>query len=591
MRLLIKADYHQLKHLFYLNKYLWKYKLHFGFGILCISLSNWFDLNPPQYIRESLNLLTEENNLTKSKLTSEVVYYGFLILGMVLLRGIFLFLTRQTIIVMSRKIENDLKNEIYYHYQTLPQSFYKVNNTGDLMARISEDVSKVRMYLGPALMYGVNLIVMFAIYLPHMISISPKLTLYTLLPLPFLSISIYFVSNRINKRSEEIQRSLSNLSTFVQEAFSGIRVLKSFVKEKSSSKEFEKESNHYRGKSLKLAQIQAFFLPLIMTLIGMSTVLAIYVGGQEVIAGTLTVGYIVEFILYITKLTWPVTSLGWITSIIQRAAASQERINEFLKTKTKIFSEENDEIDIEGNISFENVSYTFPESGITAVKDFNLEIKKGESIGIIGATGSGKSSIANALCRLFDVDKGQILIDGKNIKSLNLNDYRGQIGYVPQDVFLFSDTIKNNIAFGNADKMADSDIENAAKNAGVYQNIIDFKDGFDTKIGERGVMLSGGQKQRISIARAIIRKPKLLIFDDCLSAVDTQTENEILGNLKAIMKDKTSIVVSHRVSSVKIADKIIYIEDGTIKEQGSHEELITKKGHYYDLFQKQLQNN
>ena len=576
-----------MKHLFYLNKYLWKYKYRFGLSILFISLSNWFDLNPPQYIRESLNLLTSKNTLTNSELTNEILYYGVLILGMVILRGIFLFLTRQTVIVMSRKIENDLKNEIYSHYQTLPLSFYRKNNTGDLMARISEDVSKVRMYLGPALMYGINLVVMFAIYLPHMISVSPKLTLYTLLPLPLLSISIYLVSNRINKRSEEIQRSLSNLSTYVQEAFSGIRVLKSFVKEEDSAKELFIESSNYRNKSLKLARIQAFFLPLIMTLIGMSTVLAIFIGGMEIIDGKLTLGHIVEFILYITKLTWPVASLGWITSLVQRAAASQERINEFLNTKTDIVSTQNLEKEIEGNIAFTNASFEYPESKIKAINNFSLTISKGESIGIVGSTGSGKSSIANALCRLFDLQEGSLKIDDVDIKDYNIHHLRGQIGYVPQDVFLFSDTIRNNIAFGNSKFASIEEIEQAAKDAGVYENIIDFKEGFNTKIGERGITLSGGQKQRVSIARALIRKPKILIFDDCLSAVDTQTENEILGNLKRVMKDKTSIIISHRVSSVKIADKIVLIEDGTIIEQGSHDELMALKGKYFELYEKQ----
>ena len=578
-----------MKHLFYLNKYLWKYKYRFGLSILFISLSNWFDLNPPQYVRESLDLVVEHVGPVNKELTSQIIEFGLMILGMVLLRGIFLFLTRQTVIVMSRMIENDLKNEIYNHYQTLPLSFYRVNNTGDLMNRISDDVGKVRMYLGPALMYGANLIVMFAIYLPHMISISPKLTFYTLIPLPLLSLSIYYVSNKMNKRSEEIQRSLSDLSTFVQEAFSGIRVLKSFVKEKESISQFSIESETYRQKSLKLTMIQALFLPLIMFLIGLSTVFAIYYGGLEVMktGSNLSVGNIVEFIMYVAKLTWPVTSLGWITSIIQRAAASQERINEFLLTKTDINSDKNIDKDLEGKIEFKNVSFIYPESGIEALKNISFTINKGESIGIVGNTGSGKSTLANAICRLFDVSEGEILIDNVDIKEFNINNYRGQLGYVPQDVFLFSDTLRNNIAFGNSKYLEGNKIEQAAKDAGVYDNIMDFEKGFETKIGERGITLSGGQKQRMSIARAIIREPKIMIFDDCLSAVDTQTENEILGNLKRIMKDKTSIIISHRVSSVKIADKIILLDDSKIVEQGTHQELINLKGKYFELIQKQ----
>ena len=578
-----------MKHLFYLNKYLWKYKYRFGLSILFISLSNWFDLNPPQYVRESLNLVTQHVGPIDTELTSQIIRFGLMILGMVLLRGIFLFFTRQTVIVMSRLIENDLKNEIYKHYQTLPLSFYRVNNTGDLMARISEDVSRVRMYLGPALMYGANLIVMFLIYLPHMISISPKLTLYALLPLPFLSISIYYVSNKINKRSEEIQDSLSSMSNFVQEAFSGIRVLKSFVKEDISTNQFVKESENYRQKSLKLTVIQSLFLPLIMFLIGLSTVLAVYIGGTLVMKSdsNLSIGNIVEFLLYISKLTWPVTSLGWITSIIQRAAASQKRINEFLLTKTDIVSDENIKHEFNGNIEFNEVSFTYPESGIEAIKDISFSLKKGESVGIVGNTGSGKSSLANAICRLFDVSKGEILIDGISIKELDINYFRSQIGYVPQDVFLFSDTIKNNIAFGNSKHIEGDKIEQAAKDAGVYNNIINFPEGFETKVGERGITLSGGQKQRVSIARAIIRDPKIMVFDDCLSAVDTQTENEILGNLKRIMAGRTSIIISHRVSSVKIADKIILLDDGKLIEQGTHKDLMKLKGKYFELYEKQ----
>lgn len=553
-------------------------------GIVFISLSNIFGLYIPVYVRKGLDAIATDPDVAQ-----HVAYFCMMVIVFAILKGVNLFFVRQTIIVMSRKMENDIKNEIYAHYQTLPLQFYRTNNTGDLMARISEDVSKVRMYLGPAVMYGLNLIVMFAIYLPYMASTSMKLTLWTMLPLPFLSVSIYFVSSRISKRSEEIQRSLSDLSTFVQEAFSGIRVLKSFTKEETSAQEFDKESENYRQKSLKLALIQAFFLPLIMSLIGLSVVLAIYVGGQEVIAGNLTIGNIVEFILYVTVLTWPVTSLGWITSLIQRAAASQQRINEFLNTKTTLVSDKNIEKEIKGTLVFDHVTYTYPESGITAIKDFSLEVKEGESIGIVGATGSGKSSIANAICRLFDPTSGDIQVDDISLKDYDLSCLRSQMGVVPQDVFLFSDTIRNNIAFGNSTRTGDGQIEQAAKDAGVYKNIIAFKEGFETRIGERGITLSGGQKQRVSIARAIIREPKILIFDDCLSAVDTETENEILGNMKRIMQGKTSIVISHRVSSVKIVDRIVVIDDGQMVEQGSHDELMAQKGKYFELWEKQME--
>jgi ATP-binding cassette subfamily B protein len=507
---------------------------------------------------------------------------------MALLKGVFLFLMRQTIIVMSRLIEFDLKNEIYVHYQSLPLSFYRKNNTGDLMARISEDVSRVRMYLGPAIMYGLNLVVLFILVISYMLSVNVKLTLFVLLPLPFLSLSIYFVNTLINKRSEEIQRSLSGLSTFVQEAFSGIRVLKSFVQEERSTEKFSKESNYYKDKSLQLTFVNSLFFPLIMALVGMSTILTVYIGGREVIAGTLSAGNIAEFIIYVYLLTWPVASLGWTTSMVQRAAASQERINEFLNTKTDIVSTNNISRPIEGNIRFENVRFIYPDSGIIGLHNISFNVQSGESIAILGTTGSGKSTVANLLCRMYDVSTGQILIDGLDIKEYNISSLRGQIGYVPQDVFLFSDSIRNNIIFGLTDVPEDKIVQ-AARDADLYDNIMQFPENFNTKLGERGITLSGGQKQRVSIARAIVRDPRILILDDSLSAVDTKTENAILNSLKRIMQNRTSIIISHRVSSAKLADRIIVLDDGKIVEHGTHETLLENNGIYKELYEKQLQ--
>jgi len=516
-----------------------------------------------------------------------VFFYALLILIMALLRGAFLFLTRQTIIVMSRLVEYDLKNEIYEHYQTLPLSFYRRNNTGDLMNRISEDVSRVRMFFGPCLMYGINLIVLFLILIPYMFSVNATLTLYALIPLPFLSFSIYYVNNIINRRSEEIQKSLSGLSTFVQEAFSGIRVIKSFVREDDSINKFTGASNDYKDKSLKLTSINALFFPLIMGLIGFSTILVVYIGGAEVMRGTVSFGNIAEFIIYVNLLTWPVTALGWITSITQRAEASQKRINEFLKEKNDIVSTKNITTEIDGGIKFENVSFVYPDSGIKALDEISFEIEKGKSLAIIGTTGSGKSTIANLMGRMYDVDSGQILIDNKNIKEYNLFNLRGQMGFVPQDVFLFSDTLFNNIAFGLSDYNPDT-ILKAAKDADLSENIERFPDGFNTKIGERGITLSGGQKQRLSIARALAREPKILILDDALSAVDTNTENTILKSMEKIMENRTSVIISHRISSAKLADKIIVLDEGKVIERGTNDSLLAANGVYKDLYEKQL---
>jgi len=550
-------------------------------------------------VRHSLDLIINNISLYRSYqgldiqdnyysiFVSYVLFYGVIILLLALLRGFFLFLVRQTLIVMSRLIEFDLKNEIYTHYQTLPLSFYRRNNTGDLMNRISEDVSRVRMHLGPSIMYGINLVVLFLILIPYMFSISPKLTLYALIPLPILSFSIYYVNNIINRRAELIQKKLSGLSTFVQEAFSGIRVLKSFNRELDSTGKFAEESNDYKIQSLKLTVVNALFFPLVMGLIGLSTVLTVFVGGREVINGSLSFGTIAEFILYVNYLTWPVTALGWITSITQRAAASQKRINEFLKTKTDIVSDANIEEDIEGTIEFKNVTFIYPDSGIKALNDISFQVHSGESLAIIGTTGSGKSTVANIICRMYDVDRGEVNIDGRPIKDYNISGLRSQIGYVPQDVFLFSDSIFNNIAFGSHSIDPDKVIQ-ASKEADLYNNISEFQDGFNTKIGERGITLSGGQKQRVSIARAIVRDPRILIMDDSLSAVDTKTENTILNRMKKIMLGRTTIIISHRVSSAKLADKVIVLDDGILIEEGTNESLLKENGVYKTLYEKQL---
>lgn len=588
-----------MKELSHLNKYLFRYKYHLLLGILFTVLTIIFQILPAQIVRYALDLVVENIALYKlfssgdlesviyNHFASGIVIFALIILLMALIRGLFLFFVRQTIIVMSRLVEFDLKNEVYDHYQTLPLSFYRKNNTGDIMNRISEDVSRVRMYLGPSIMYGLNLIILFLILIPYMFSINMELTLYALMPLPLLSFSIYYVNNIINKRSEEIQKSQSDLSTFVQEAFSGIRVIKSYVREEDSLKSFTESSDDYKVKSLKLTKVNAMFFPLIMAMIGLSTILVIYVGGREVIAGSITYGNIAEFIIYVNMLTWPVTALGWVTSIIQRAAASQLRINEFLNEKNDIISEKNITTEIKGKIEFDKVSFTYPESGIKAVNDFSFKVNVGNSLAIIGTTGSGKSTIANLLTRMFDVNTGVIKIDDVPIKDYNPAWLRSQIGYVPQEVFLFSDSITNNIAFGSQDISLEN-VHQAAKDADLYDNLMEFPKQFETVLGERGITLSGGQKQRVSIARAIARNPKILILDDALSAVDTKTEHIILKSMKRIMNGRTSIIISHRISSAKLASMIVVLDEGKVIESGTHEELIAKKGAYNELYNKQL---
>ncbi len=594
-----------MKSLNYLNKYLFKYKYRLLFGFVFIVLSNIFAVYPAQLIREALDLveaklkgieITDTSFLTEYMdgipLTKVVLIYGAIVFIAAIIKGAFTFFMRQTIIIMSRLVEYDLKNEVYNHYQDLDASFYKSNNTGDIMNRISEDVTKVRMYLGPGIMYSLNLIVLFVIVVPIMFSISVKLTMYSLIPLPILSIIIYYVSNVINQQSSKVQAKLSDITTLTQETYSGIRIIKSFVKEDYFNKELNKQNENYRSLSMNLVRTNAYFAPTMLLLIGLSTIFTIYIGGQEYIAGNITKGNILEFVIYINMLTWPVTAIGWVSSIIQRASASQERINEFLNTKSKIKNPTDKIEEVKGNIEFNNVSFTYPESGINALKNISFKVKQGETLAIVGRTGSGKSTVVNLLLRNYDLNEGEILIDNKNIKDINLNHFRENVGYVPQDVFLFSDTVENNIAFGYKNRLPEKEvIEQAAKDAVIYASIKEFDKGFKTRVGERGVTLSGGQKQRISIARAIIKSPKILIFDDCLSAVDTETEDAILNNLKRVMENKTSIIVSHRVSTVRNADKIVVLEDGNMVEFGTHNELLNAKGAYCKMHEKQLKED
>lgn len=584
-----------MKELSYLNKYLFKYKKFYLLGTGFIFISTFFALIPATLIRETFDLIEEGIALfssggvgAKDETLNTVILYALGIILAAVIRGLFMYMMRQTIIVASRKIEYDLKNEIFFHYQTLPMQFYKENNTGDLMNRISEDVSRVRMYVGPALMYGMNVTILMLTIIPFMFYINTKLAFYSILPLPMLVIAIYYVQNIINKRSEEIQKSLSDLSTYVQETFSGIRLIKSFVREDNFSSVFSEKSIEYKDRSLRLQFVLSLFFPIIMTLIGLSIIITVYIGAVEVFNKNISIGNIAEFLIYVYLLTWPVTALGWITSIVQRASASQKRINEFLKEKNNILTLENKSIDVKGKIEFKNVSFKYSDTNITGLKNISFTIKPGDSLGVIGTTGSGKSTLANSILRLFDIDDGSILIDDHKIQDLNIIKFRRQVGYVPQDVFLFSDTIENNILFGTRGKGIE-DVHKAAENADLTRNIKSFPDRYKTRVGERGITLSGGQKQRISIARAIIKKPKILILDDCLSAVDTKTENKILENLKKIMVEKTTIIISHRISSVKLAKKILVMDDGKVIEVGSHEELLKRKGNYYKTYSNQIE--
>ena len=587
-----------MKELSALNKYFYKYRWRLFIGILFVIASNFFSVLQPKVVRYALDMVYENVKLYglydgfdfQSTLFNDLgrtlLMFGGLMIVLALIMGIFMYFMRQTIIVMSRLIEYDLRNEIFTHYEKLNLAFYKRNNTGDLMARISEDVSKVRMYLGPAIMYGINLISLFVLVIYSMLSVNVELTLWALAPLPVLSFSIYYVSRIINKKSTEIQTQLSVLNSSAQEVYSGIRVVKSYVQERPMAKFFSKESDIFKEKSMGLAKIQAMFFPLMLILVGISTILTIYIGGLKVAAGTVTPGNIAEFIIYVNMLTWPVTALGWVASIIQSAAASQKRINEFLDTEPTIVENDAEFSKLSGAVKFDNVTFVYPDTGIKALDNVNFKLEPGQKMAIIGRTGSGKTTIVDLLVRMYDVTNGQILMDNKNIQSLSLSSLRQNIGYVPQDVFLFSDSIAQNVAFGN-ENATQEEIERYTKYASVYDDIKEFPEGFETLVGERGVTLSGGQKQRVSIARALIKQPDILILDDSLSAVDTTTEKRILNYLEKAMADKTAIIITHRIYNLLDFDKIIVLEDGRITESGTHGELLENKGFYFEMYEQQ----
>ena len=560
-------------------------------GSVFILISNVFALYPAEFVRHSFdNIQAILNNTSSTSIQSTLLKYGGLIILFAIIKGVFMYFMRQTIIVMSRKIEFDLKNEIYQKYQELSLSFYKENNTGDLMNRITEDVNRVRMYLGPAIMYAINMFFLFSLVISKMFIINTKLTLYVLAPLPLLAIAVYYVSNQINKKSEQVQRQLSVLTSNSQETFSAINIIKIFRNEDNSFKRFYSECKDYTKKQLQLVSVEAWFFPLIILLIGVSTITTIYIGGLETFKGNITTGNIAEFIIYVNMLTWPVASVGWVTSLIQRAETSMERINEFLDTKCNIKNPTEKDTDISGNITFKDVSFIYPDTGIKALKNISFSVKENETLGIFGKTGSGKSTIANLMCRLYDTDNGSILFGSTDVKELNLSQLRQNIGYVPQDGFLFSGTANQNISFGK-DRYQQSEIINATNTAEITEEIENFPDKYDTIIGERGVQLSGGQRQRISIARAIFIKPPIYIFDDCLSAIDANKEQKILKNLKNITSNNTNIIISHRTSSIKNANHIIVLDKGEITEEGTHDELIKNNGFYAEIHKKQTTEN
>lgn len=599
-----------MKHLSYLNKYFWKYRWRLLLGIIFIFISNYFAVLAPQvtgYIIDKVQafltsstpkgLLRQDDWLVVATVnwiekmsmspTGIVAMLAAMLLLFAVLRGFFMFLMRQTIIVMSRHIEFDQKNEVFQHYLQLDANFYKTHETGDLMNRMSEDVSRVRMYTGPAIMYLINLIALISLSVFYMVKKNAELSLYVLAPMPILAITIYFVNNIIHKKSEEVQAKLSDLTTNAQQSYSGIRVIKSFVQEKAMLRFFETNSEQYRNSATALYKVEAIYFPIMGLIIGISTLLVILVGGLKYMEGQINFGDMAAFIMYLTMLAFPVSAIGWVASTIQRAAASQQRLNEFLLTNTTVPTPVDGlKNTLEGDVQFENVSFVYPHTGIVALKDFNLHIKKGEKVAIIGRTGSGKSTIAQLLLRFYDPSKGTVRIDGKEIKQLELLHYRSQISYIPQEVFLFSDTIANNIAFGTGNN-TEEEIKAAAMSASVHRDILSFPQGYQTMVGERGVTLSGGQKQRISIARALVKDPGLIIMDDCLNAVDARTEKEILTHLATYLQSKTAIVITHRIFSLLQFDRIIVMDNGRIAEQGTHEQLLQQQGLYADLYNRQ----
>ncbi|WPV64159.1 ABC transporter ATP-binding protein [Chitinophaga sp. LS1] len=588
-----------MKHLAVLNKYFLRYKWRFLLGLVCTVISIVFSVFQPIMVRQIFDLLAQ--NLNNYHLISDtnlkttfhsdfskvLAFYGVMLLIFALLSGFFLYLQRQSLIVMSRHIEFDLKNEIYQHYQLLDLNFFKMHRTGDLMSRITEDVSRVRMYVGPAIMYATRTIFMLVIVVYLMIDVNPLLTLYTLSPLPFLALTIYYVNHIIHRKSEKIQAQLSNITSIAQESYSGIRVIKSYVQEEGMIGHFEKASEDYKISSVSLAKTDALFQPSMALLIGLSVLLTIFIGGIQVIHGNITVGNLAEFVIYVNMLMFPFLSIGIVASMIQRASASQKRLNEFLDIKPAIYNRPDARsIDVKGEVVFKNVSFTYPHTGIQAIQNFNLTVKPGEKVAVIGRTGSGKSTLAQLLIRMYDPQEGEVMLDGMDLRTLKLEDLRTQISYVPQDVFLFSDTITNNIRFGTPEANEET-VRRAARQASVEKDILGFPEGFNTVVGERGVTLSGGQKQRISIARGLIKDPNLLVFDDCLSAVDARTEKEIIGNLYAYLKDKTAIIITHRIFALFEFDKIIVLDDGRIVETGTHDELLSLNGYYSELYARQ----
>jgi len=562
-------------------------------GIIFVACSNFFSVKVPQEIRKALDYIIDKTISTDPEVlnqssSNDILKFAGIVIGFSMLMGFFLYLMRKTIIVMSRLIEYDMRKEIYEHYQKLDLAFYKMNKTGDLMARISEDVSKVRMYLGPAIMYGINVSILFSFVIYSMFRVNSTLALYSLLPLPFLSLSIYYVSSIINKRSDLIQKQISKLSSISQEVYSGIRVIKSYVKENKFQHYFDDQSEDFKNKSLDLARVNALFHPLMILLVSLSTLLTIYIGGVLVAKGEITTGNIAEFVIYINMLTWPITSVGWIASIIQQAEASQKRINEMLRVSPEITNPVKESVDLKGEVEFRNVSFVYPDTGVRALNNFSFKVKRGEKLAILGRTASGKSTIADLLLRFYDVSEGQILVDGKDIRELDIYNLRDKIGYVPQDVFLFSESIRNNIAFGKTDA-TEAELEECAEKAAIKNDIMDLPRQFDTMVGERGVTLSGGQKQRVSIARALIKNPDIIVLDDCLSALDANTEYKILKYLDESLSDKSSIIITHRISNLIEFDKIIVIEHGELVEEGTHETLQALDGFYSQILKNQYE--